>query len=547
MPEYLSPGVYIEEVPSGAVPIQGVSTATAGFVGCSERGSLRPTLVMSWLDFQRKYGGLPSGEEVYKLGYLAHAVQGFFENGGQRAYIARVLDADSAKTLAKLEIPAKGKTKLTVAAAGPGNAGGNTLVKISEGSLRNAKHERTRDLFRLSVIYYRGETDAPTRGLEKLPDPDLAESVASKDYREPTLHESFDNLSLDPKAPNFVEAVVNQASNLIRIAKTGAAPLDDILDAMQSYRALSIEKPVAPKIPKSEDYEGSDNGSRDPDDWTGLKGLGAIQEVSILCIPDQGLDALHKPLLLAMQAHCETARDRFAIAQFPAKPGPVAGMRSPIGSSYVALYYPWLTVQDPQTMALAAVPPAGHIAGVYARTDIERGVHKAPADQLVLGPILQDIGTAGPLAASVTRGDQDVLNPRNINVIRDFREEGRGLRVWGARTTSSDHQWRYISVRRLFIFVEQSLEQGTQWVVFEPNDQSTWERVAASVSGFLNTIWRSGALAGAAPEEAYFVRCDRTTMTQDDIDNGRLICEIGIAPVKPAEFVIFRIGHRTGA
>jgi hypothetical protein len=176
------------------------------------------------------------------------------------------------------------------------------------------------------------------------------------------------------------------------------------------------------------------------------------------------------------------------------------------------------------------------MVGIYARSDQERGVHKAPANEVVRG--------AMELEFRITKGEQDILNPRHINCIRFF--PGRGIRVWGARTTILDTLWKYINVRRLFIYIEESIEEGTQWVVFEPNDQKLWARVIQTITQFLTRVWRDGALMGTTPEEAFFVKCDRTTMTQDDIDNGRLICVIGIAPVKPAEFVIFRIAQWQG-
>ena len=545
MPQALSPGVYIEEAPSGPVPIQGVSTSTAGFVGCTERGPLQPTLVTSWLDFERRYGGLPAADEIGKLGYLAHGVQGFFENGGTRAYIARVTDLDSKERVARLKVTNGKDRKFVVEAIGPGNAGGNMLVKISEASQRDPKSPSQEDLFAISVIYHKGEADSPIEGLEDLPDPDDVVNVTLPNYRAPAAREFFDNLSLDPERANYVAAVVNGSSQLIRITKTAAGPFGDITAALRTYSALTVKKPVAPKIPEPEDYEGRDNDSGDPADWTGLKGLGALRDISILCIPDQGLDALYKPLSNAMQAHCEASAQRFAIAQFMKSPGPVDDMRPPIESSFVAIYYPWLGLQDLTTGKPIVTPPSGHIAGIYARNDDNRGVHKAPANEVVTGLILNDIGEQGPLVQKVTKDQQAALNPSGINCIRDFRDEGQGVRVWGARTTSSDGQWRYVNVRRLFIFVEQSIDIGMQWVVFEPNEEPTWERVVSSVSSFLSTLWKDGALMGSTPEEAFFVRCDRTTMSQDDIDEGRLIAVVGIAPVKPAEFIIFRIAQKT--
>ena len=195
-------------------------------------------------------------------------------------------------------------------------------------------------------------------------------------------------------------------------------------------------------------------------------------------------------------------------------------------------------VRDPFLKRDVHLAPSGHLAGIYARVDVERGVHKEPANEVVRGIRFKD-----GFVRDVSKREQDLLNPRNINALRNF--PGRGQRVWGARVLTSDASWKYINVRRLFIFVEESIDEGTQWVVFEPNDEPLWARVRATITNFLTTVWRSGALEGTKPEEAFFVKCDLTTMTQADIDNGRLICIIGIAPVKPAEFVIFRIQQKT--
>jgi phage tail sheath protein FI len=210
-------------------------------------------------------------------------------------------------------------------------------------------------------------------------------------------------------------------------------------------------------------------------------------------------------------------------------------METPVDSTYAGYYYPWIEVIDPNTGTKELIPPGGHVAGIYARTDQETGVHGAPANEVVRG--------AQGLQVNLTKGEQDVLNPKGINCIREF--QGRGIRVWGARTTSSDPEWKYINVRRLFLYLKQSIDEGTQWVVFEPNDEDLWARVKQTIEQFLTTVWRDGGLMGSTTEEAFYVKCGWSTMTQDDIDNGRLICEIGVAPVKPAEFVIFRISQWT--
>jgi hypothetical protein len=216
-------------------------------------------------------------------------------------------------------------------------------------------------------------------------------------------------------------------------------------------------------------------------------------------------------------------------------PAAVQTFRANFDSRYAALYYPWVTVQDPSTGVNLNLPPSGFVAGIYARNDVTRGVSKAPANET--------IDLAVGLETILDDAQQETLNPLGINVLRFFPE--RGYLVWGARTTSTDPEWKYVSVRRLFIYLEHSIDNGTQWVVFEPNGEPLWAEVRRTVSNFLLAEWRSGALAGSKPDEAYFVKCDRSTMTQDDIDNGRLIIEIGVAPLRPAEFVIIRISAFT--
>ncbi len=279
-----------------------------------------------------------------------------------------------------------------------------------------------------------------------------------------------------------------------------------------------------------DDFVGVDGGSGAR---TGVLALEDIDEVSICAVPGMWSGTVQAALI----QHCELLKDRFAILD-PQDGLDIEGVqafRQPLDTRYAALYYPWLLVRDPLARKNVAAAPSLHMAGIYARSDNERGVHKAPANEVVrsIAGFAQDV---------VTR-EQDILNPLAINCLRFFTN--RGNRVWGARVVTSDSAWKYINVRRLFIFVEESIYKGTQWVVFEPNDEPLWARLRLSIGNFLNTVWRSGALQGATPDEAYFVICDRTTMTQDDIDNGRLICQVGIAPVKPAEFVIIRIQQKT--
>ena len=274
-------------------------------------------------------------------------------------------------------------------------------------------------------------------------------------------------------------------------------------------------------------YIGVDHG---PGTRTGLKALEDMEDVNLVAAPGQTDPVIQDAVL----SHCENMRYRFALLDSPEvlEKGGVDKLPKPRDSKYGAFYFPWVQVYDPFKGNIFQ-PPSGYVAGMYARSDAERGVHKAPANEIVRGAL--------GLKYSITRGEQDVLNPRGINVIRDF--PNRGIRAWGARTISSDPAWRYVNVRRLFNMVEQSVEHGTQWVVFEPNDERLWKRVTRDLTAFLLRLWRQGALVGATAEEAFYVKCDAETNPPEVIDAGQMVCEIGLCPVKPAEFVIFRIGQ----
>jgi hypothetical protein len=286
-------------------------------------------------------------------------------------------------------------------------------------------------------------------------------------------------------------------------------------------------------------YVGQDDPN--PENRTGLHSLRNIEEISVVACPGRTTTTLQNALI----NQCELMRYRFAVLDGLRPPqdtlADVQNQRQQFDTKYAALYHPWLLIPDPYPTSLLRIPdypipPSGHVLGIYARTDIERGVHKAPANEVVRGII--------GLQRLLNKEQQDILNPFpvNINVIRDFRDNNRGIRVYGGRCITSDSDWKYVNVRRLLIFIEASIDRGLQWVVFEPNAEPLWARVRRSITNFLTLVWRNGALEGTKPEEAFFVKCDRTTMTQTDIDSGRLICVVGVAPVKPAEFVIIRIG-----
>ena len=289
----------------------------------------------------------------------------------------------------------------------------------------------------------------------------------------------------------------------------------------------------------------------DAGERTGLGGLEALDDVRLLLCPDvmAGYDGSEEAKMrvkmaqTAMIAHCERMRYRFAILDTP--PGLNAQQAKEwrefvnYDSSYAALYYPWIEVADLSGTGSTRklIPPSGHVVGINNRLDAERGVHKPPANEVVLAAVNLDI--------SLSKGEQDTLNPIGVNCIRSF--PARGIRVWGARTLSSDGSWRYINVRRLFILVEASMDAGLSWVVFEPNDSTLWAKVLRDVSSFLRVIWRSGALFGNTPESAFYVKCDEELNPKEIRDLGQLIIEVGLAPVKPAEFVIFRISQWAGA
>lgn len=357
--------------------------------------------------------------------------------------------------------------------------------------------------------------------------------------------EAFKNLSMNEAHSRYVEKVITpESSKLISVKDVSTT-----VEASQKIPMPPQDKEPGWKLSGGNDgipddselnttYEGKDD--TEPAKRAGIYTLKNIDEISIVAIPGITTQHLQNKLII----HCESMKDRFAVLDSEEKADLDAIQRQGnlYDSKYAALYYPWIRVFDPLSKKRINVSPSGYMCGIYARSDTERGVHKAPANEVVRGAL--GLEEFNGYTRIITKGQQDILNPKGINCIRAF--PGRGIRVWGARTTSSDALWKYINVRRLFLFIEESIEDGTQWVVFEPNDEKLWARVRQTITQFLTRVWKDGALMGSTPGEAFFVKCDRTTMTQDDIDNGRLIVIIGVAPVKPAEFVIFRIAQWAG-
>lgn len=508
MPEYLTPGVYTEEIEIGAKPIEGVSTSTVGFLGPTERGPTNPELVTNFGDFQNKFGVFVEGS------YLAYGVQGFFSNGGQRCFIGRIVgkNAQNSTTNLTRKEDDTDKDVVKITANGPGDWGDNIRVIVEPATLFK---EGKNQLFKLTLKYWKSMVKSDEENPDEINNPG----------DNPDVVEVYDNLSPIASSSDYYEKRINGISNLVNVeAITEGHPDPQLTLLGNGDPGTEI---------KTADYVG--NEAAPPGKRTGLAAFEEIDNISIICVPDENSVNL-AGLTSDIVGHCEKMKDRFAILQAKQSAGDVGKLEPPLDSKYAAFYYPWINVIDPVTNNKMLVPPGGHIAGIYARSDNERGVHKAPANEVVRG--------AQELQFNLKKAEQDILNPKGVNCIRAF--PGRGILVWGARTTSTDPLWKYLNVRRLFLYIEGSIEHATQWVVFEPNNERLWARVKQSITQFLTTVWRDGALMGLTPDEAFFVKCDRTTMTQDDIDNGRLIVMIGIAPAKPAEFVIFRIAQWTG-
>lgn len=537
MPEYLSPGVYVEEIDSGPRPIEGVGTACAAFIGFAPAGPTTPTLVTNWTQFVTTYGieedggrrnphmRFPSGMPAY----LSHSVYGYFLNGGGRCYVTRV-GADNA------------------------NPSGN-------GRARGAQPPAALRAAQPLMLPSRAADETPT--LRLLPkDANQTENiqveVAPPTGDEPPEGSFTLRIKLGPNeevhenvtfsrargARNVVETLT-RASNLVTVAEEQPASTLGLVERAPRVGTYTLQAP--PPLPAAPPAERPDF-SGDVAERTGVEGLEIAEDVTMVSCPDlmsafqEGLidaDGV-KGIQLAMIAHCERMQDRMAILDpLPdLNPQQVRNWRqvqTNYDSKFACVYYPWIKVSgdDGRPMAL---PPSGYVAGLWARNDNERGVHKAPANEVLRG-VLEPV-------SGVTKGEQDTLNPIGVNCIRTFA--GRGVRVWGARTLSSDPAWRYVNVRRIFNYVEKSIELGTQWVVFEPNDPDLWARVRRDVGAFLTGVWRDGMLFGLTPAQAFYVKCDEELNPPDVRDRGQLIIEIGLAPVKPAEFVIFRLSQWAG-
>jgi phage tail sheath protein FI len=614
MPEYLAPGVYVEEVSFRSKSIEGVPTSTTAFAGVTRYGpvqytegpaSTRPRLVTSFTEFERVYGGLDPLELAsgQRTAYLAHAVRAFFNNGGRRLYISRVFAplADVDNQVAHLTVStAAGPVEWR--ARWPG-ADGNVHIETRVNRSKNLafkfeqvdgdpfdKHLwgwQVKSVLGGAVVEVTTTGNTPPIGNAPLVANNLR--VVKRDGttgrqtfldatgadvglpNDATLHVALVEMRVTVRGPGsrldnyeqlaahadqrrdiakVLEASDPEDENAIIWLKLGDAPRPSAIHLMAGLQSAgkALLGGKDGDLPSPDNLAGQE---ADPDDVkkraTGLAALAEIDDIAIVALPDGG--AMGDPETIQACAdrlitHAESCRYRIAVVD-GAEQSSISEIRSFRGrfdSKYAALYHPWIEILDPLFPNVPGVPPrklvlppSGFVTGVYARSDIERGVHKAPANEVVRGLTKFEI--------NINRARQDVLNPEGVNCLRFF--EGRGSRVWGARTMSSDPEWKYVNVRRLFIYIEHSIDKATQWAVFEPNNDRLWGNIRSMVEDFLLVLWRDGALIGDKPEQAYFVRCDRTTMTQNDLDNGRMICLVGVAPSRPAEFVIFRVGQWT--
>jgi phage tail sheath protein FI len=488
-------------------------------------------LVTNWTQYVERFGGFVEGA------YMPHSVYGYFLNGGTRCYVVSVKSIPKAQATL---LNGEGKPALVARAKSAGFDGQRLRVKVepqasdaaaaapkkggkaADGSDAPAAPAASSGPAPFTVTVERERTSGGWAAQEVVRDVSLAE--VTKDDGSKSVGVAYK----DNKAPTLIDLVVPD----------GAAPLASLWPREQQ-QTLSIESRLLSAATVS-DFQG------EVTERTGVEGLEAIDDITMVVVPDlmtvmpgQKLDLTTiKAVQTNIIAHCEKMGDRVAVLDTPPGMSPQAAKKWRVDtagydSSYAALYYPWIEVSDPVTNRPIQIPPSGHMSGVWARNDNTRGVHKAPANEVVRG--------ATGLAYNITKGEQDTLNPNGVNCIRAF--PGMGIRVWGARTLSSNPSWRYINVRRLFNFVEKSIERGTQWVVFEPNEPRLWGRVRRDVSSFLSTVWRDGALFGLTPDQAFYVKCDEELNPPASRDMGRLIIEIGMSPVKPAEFVIFRISQ----
>ncbi|MEA5519975.1 phage tail sheath C-terminal domain-containing protein [Limnoraphis robusta Tam1] len=548
--DYFAPGVYVEEIERGSRPIQGVTMNVAGFVGFTEdvRGDAQlfePQLITDWDQYLECFGK-PGSDGFTDFGaYLPFAVRGWFDNGGGRCWVVSIGT--------QLPQPARQTPQVEE---------NTTITAITTVSQRPSLGFRMKpdqlENGRINVII---EPDDPLPS-----DNPEEEPFDTGEYFKVTLRQGEDilstyrhlSMSAEPEAGTFVETAFQESPYLeVEIQATSGMPLS-CRPANGFYEII----PPPEVYPVDQLYRKTYGGRKDR---TGIQGLFEIDEIAIIACPDlmlayqQGLlnlEQLHG-LMEMMMTNCENSapsppfrmvvldpppvkvrRGNSPVPPEQSKPQDVAEWLDNFGrrSQFAALYYPWIKVPNPRDNGKGIyVPPCGHMMGIWCQTDETRGVYKAPANVTPRGVI--------SLAYDTNFREQELLNPKGINCIRKF--PNRGLQVWGARTLVEPDNtlWRYISVRRLMSYIEKSIELGTQWVVFEPNDQDLWARVERTVNNFLERIWREGALFGSSPQEAFYVKCDGELNPEETMRLGMLYIEVGVRPVRPAEFVVFRVSQ----
>lgn len=513
MASYLTPGVYVEEVASSSATLSAGATAVAAFVGFTAKApkddpsdpeGLKPRLVTNWSQFEGLYGGFVPGA------MLAHSVYGFFNNGGSLAYIVRIPHTQPADVSGQLALPT-------------GDRSLGTALEITTA-------EPNADI---------------TVSVSAEPTPDDAADDAPPSY-------SIDVNEGGKKVESFtgvtLGGIADAMSGSTKVKVATKVDVDQLAADLQTIPTGNFDIVPAAALPvpvPGRAFTGSESAR------TGINGLTIADDVTMVMVPDLVTAAtkedgsidlnMWKSVQLALINHCEGQANRMAILDAPPgmNPQQIKEWRSGVAmydSQFAALYYPWIEVANPAATngdTEIMVPPSGHLAGIWSRNDETRGVWKAPANEVVRGALNVEL--------NITKAEQGLLNPIGINCIRPFGTQG--IRVWGARTLSSNTDWTYINVRRLFNMIETSIMNGTQYAVFEPNDQKLWEGLKRTVGSFLLGLWRDGALFGATAEQAFYVKCDNETNPPESIDQGKVVVEVGIAPVKPAEFVIFRIAQ----
>ncbi|HUK46134.1 MAG TPA: phage tail sheath subtilisin-like domain-containing protein [Terriglobales bacterium] len=606
MPEYLAPGVYVEETSFTAPSIEGVGTTTTAFVGPTLTGPVGgmpygglpasgnpvagspsggiPQLLTSFGDFQNIYGGygnldLSTSDPLKNVNYMAMAVQAFFNNGGSMLYVSRVYANSAGTGGASVDpgIATSGTgttTNVVVAGRFPGEFLNDQTVTVT---LTASKTQNIANLPPGSLLGVPGtgggaptfygngaganfQTFATTPAAIPTPLPKnlyvltaqvIAPSASGTDM-------VFSSLGLDPNHPNYIGDVlgvnppraIDALQNQIYFQiGSGLVTPDKLFTALfPTWNDPSATPPPAAPV-ATFTLTGGDDGAEPvaANYVTALQYCTALEDVAIVATPGSSAYTDSTNIMIGSVIPHVEAQRAYRVAILEAGPNLLdsdyENVRAQIDSSYCALYVPWVVTPNPlavsgtSTPSTLLVPPSGFMAGIYARNDTQKTVAKAPANEPLLGAV--------DFERHITFAEQAVLNPLGINCLRFFPD--RGYLVWGARTTSSDTELMYINVRRYLIYLEHSIDNGTQWAVFENNGPALWARVQDSIDSFLNNEFAEGNLLGTSPSDAYFVRCDRTTMTQNDLDNGRMICLIGVALLKPAEFVIFRIGQMTAS